>query len=74
MERRDVNALTVCFFGVFFFSFENEREREREYIVSFVNRNGFGFPRSVCTPVYLHFNWFFDQFQSNLLKVPNYRR
>lgn len=31
MERRDVNALTVCFFGVFF-SFENERERERENI------------------------------------------
>lgn len=32
MERRDVNALTVCFFGVFF-SFENERERERIYRV-----------------------------------------
>lgn len=78
MERRDVNALTVCFFGVFFFSssssFENERVRERGYIMSLVSRNGFGFPRSVCTPVYLHFNWFFDQFQSNLLKVANYRR
>lgn len=31
MERRDVNALTVCFFGVFFF-LSRMRERERENI------------------------------------------
>lgn len=30
MERRDVNALTLCFFGVFFFPFENEIEKERQ--------------------------------------------
>lgn len=31
MERRDVNALTVCFFGVFFF-LSRMREKERENI------------------------------------------
>lgn len=37
------NSVFLSSFFFLFLSFENEREREREYIVSLVNRNGFGF-------------------------------